>query len=100
MSCILTDGITTEELEAARSAWLQQRVQMRANDGVIVGMLANQFITGRTMSFESQLETRVRALTVQDVNAAMRRHISLSRISSVKAGDFKNKPATPLPTRP
>ncbi len=100
MGRMLTDGITAEELEAARSAWLQQRVQMRANDGQIVGMFASQYITGRTMAFESQLEARVRALTVQDVNAAMRRHINLARISSVRAGDFKNKPATPLPTRP
>lgn len=100
MGRILTDGITAEELEAARSAWLQQRVQQRANDGVIAGMLANQYVTGRTMAYESQLEAQVRALTVQDVNAAMRRHLNLSRISTVKAGDFKNKPATPLPTRP
>ncbi len=100
MGRILNDGITAEELEAARSAWLQQRIQQRSNDGFIASMFSAQYITGRTMAFESQLETRVRALTVQDVNAAMRRHISLSRISSVKAGDFKNKPATPLPTRP
>ena len=100
MGRILTDGITAEELEAARSAWLQQRVQQRANDGFVAGLFSNQYITGRTMAYESQLEARVRALSVQDVNAAMRRHINLSRISTVKAGDFKNKPATPLPTRP
>jgi zinc protease len=96
----IADGITAEELEAARNAWLQQRMQSRANDGQVAAMLAGQFITGRTMAYEAQLDARVRALTVNDVNAAIRRNINLSRISTVKAGDFKNKPATPLPTRP
>ncbi len=97
---ILGDGITAEELDAARAAWLQQRVQMRANDGQVAAMFSNQVITGRTMAFEQQLEDRVRALTVNDVNAAMRRHINLARISTVKAGDFKNKPPVAPPTRP
>ncbi len=96
----ITDGVTAEELEAARNAWLQQRMQARANDGQVAAMLSNQYITGRTMAFDARLEARMRALTVNDVNAAIRRHVSLSRISTVKAGDFKNKPPTPLPTRP
>ncbi|HRN52376.1 MAG TPA: insulinase family protein, partial [Gemmatimonadaceae bacterium] len=97
---ILSEGITAEELDAARNAWLQQRVQMRANDGFVASMFAAQYITGRTMAFVQQLEDKVRALTVNDVNAAMRRHISLARMSTVKAGDFKNKPPVAPPTRP
>lgn len=97
---LLRDGITPEELETARSSWLQTRVQMRSNDGQVAAMLSNQVLTGRTMAFEAQLDERVRALTVNDVNAALRRHFNLARLSTVKAGDFKNKPPTPLPTRP
>ncbi len=97
---ILRDGITAEELEAARTAWLQQRVQMRANDGQVAVMLSSQVTNNRTMAFEQQLDDRVRALTVDQVNAAMRRHINLARISTVKAGDFKNKPPVAPPTRP
>ncbi len=97
---ILSEGITADELEAARNAWLQQRVQMRANDGFVASMFAAQYLTGRTMAFEQQMDEKVRALTVEDVNAAMRRYISLARISTVKAGDFKNKPPVTPPTRP
>jgi zinc protease len=100
MGRILNEGITAEELDAARSAWLQQRVQMRANDGFVASMFSAQYLTGRTMAFEQQLDDKVRALTVNDVNAALRRHISLARISTVKAGDFKNKPPVAPPTRP
>lgn len=97
---IVSEGITQQELDAARTAWLQQRVQMRANDGFLASMFAAQYLTGRTMAFEQQVDDKVKALTVNDVNAALRRHINLGRISSVKAGDFKNKPPVAPPTRP
>ena len=97
---MISEGITAEELEAARTAWLQQRAQMRANDGQIAAMLSSQVLTGRTMAFEEALDARVRGLTVDDVNGALRRNLSLARISTVKAGDFKNKPPVAPPTRP
>lgn len=97
---LLRDGITSEELQAARSAWLQQREQMRANDAFLVNIFASQYSTGRTMAFEQQLDDQVRALTVESVNAALRRQLSLGRMSTVKAGDFKNKPPVVPPTKP
>ena len=100
MGRLLKEGITTEELEAAKSAWLQQREQQRANDGQITSMFSNQAMTGRTMAFEAELDDRVRRLTAAQVNTALAKHLSLSKISSVKAGDFKNKPPTPLKTTP
>ena len=100
MGRILNEGVTAEELTAAKSAWLQQRGQARANDGAIVGMFAGQALSGRSMAFEQAMDDRVRALTLAEVNAALKKHINLSKISTVKAGDFKNKPATPLPTKP
>ena len=100
MGRILSEGITAEELEAARAAWLQQRIQIRSNDGQIAATFSNQVVTGRTMAFDAELENRMRALTADVVNAALKRHFSLSRISSVKAGDFKNKPPVAPPTRP
>jgi zinc protease len=100
MGRILNEGITAEELEAARTAWLQQRVQIRSADGQVAAMLSNQYITGRTMQYDAELEARVKALTLQDVNGAMKRHINLAKISSVKAGDFANKPPVAPPVTP
>ena len=87
-------------LAAAKSAWLQQREQGRASDAATVAAFASQAMTGRTMAFEQKLDDTVRALTLEQVNAALKKHISLSKISAVKAGDFKNKPPTPPPTKP
>ncbi len=100
MGRVLSEGITQAELDAARSALLQQREQQRSSDGTMTVMFSNQALTGRTFVFESQFEQRIRALTTDQVNAALKKHVSLSKMSTVKAGDFKNKPPKPLPTKP
>ncbi len=89
---VLKDGFTQQELDAARQGWLQQQLQSRANDQQLVGALANQFVTGRTMAYNIQLEKYVSELTAADVNAAMRKYIDPAKIAIVKAGDFAGHP--------
>ena len=43
----------------------------------------------RTMQWDEQIDSKLEALTVDQVNAAFRRHVSLDQLSIVKAGDFK-----------
>jgi zinc protease len=88
MRKVLTDGFTAEELEAARSGWLQQRTVQRSNDLYLRTAINNNVYYGRTMAFEAELEDAVRALTVEDVNRAMREHLDLDKMVFVKAGDF------------
>ncbi len=89
---VMKDGFTAEEVEKARQGWLQQQVQSRASDGYLVGQLSSQAVTGRTMAYNAQVDAWVAALTPADVNAAMKKYIDPSKLSVVKAGDFKNKP--------
>ncbi|MCH7891386.1 MAG: hypothetical protein IH921_07785 [Gemmatimonadetes bacterium] len=42
----------------------------------------------RTLAWHAEFEGRVRDLTVEDVNAAVRRHLDLNKMTFVKAGDF------------
>ncbi len=84
----LKDGFTAAELDAARSGILQQRVQARAQDGMLAGAWTGLMHLGRTFAFSAAFEARVKALTVADVNAALRRHIDPARLTVVKAGDF------------
>ena len=44
---------------------------------------------GRTLAWEQQLDAKLEALTLEQINAAFRRHINLPEISIVKGGDFK-----------
>ena len=51
-------------------------------------MLANYLFTGRTLQWNAALEKQVAGLTVEQVNAALRKYINPAKISIFKAGDF------------
>ncbi|GAB6196147.1 M16 family metallopeptidase [Lysobacter xanthus] len=85
---LLHDGVTEQELRDAVAGLLTQRRQSRASDGSIAGTLGRNLYLGRTMAFQSALDARFAALTVADVNAAIRRHFDPSKLSVYLAGDF------------
>jgi zinc protease len=93
MRKLFTDGFTAGEFEAARTGWLQQRTVQRSNDQYLRTLLNNHIFYGRSMEFESMFEDRVRALTVDDVNRAMRQHLDMDLLVTVKAGDFAGQVA-------
>lgn len=81
-------GITAEELRDAVSGLLTEREQVRAEDGSLAGMLADQLFRARTMQFTAELDARYRALTVEQVNAAIARLLQPAQLSVFVAGDF------------
>ena len=85
------DGFTAEEVEAAKRGWMQQRDVARATDTQLVGMIDNGLFLGRTLEHDAALEAKVRALTPEQINAALRRHIDPAKLTIVKAGDFAKK---------
>jgi len=85
---VLTEGFTEEELAGARQGWLESRQLGRAQDGSLAGQISSNLYFDRTFEFDAALEAKVGALSVADVNAAVRRHLDLSKISIVKAGSF------------
>ncbi len=86
---LVRDGITADELRDAVSGVLTERAQSRAEDGAVAGMLADQSYFGRTMQFTADLDERYRSLTVEQVNAAIRKHLKPATLSVYVAGDFK-----------
>ena len=85
---VIKDGFTTEEVEAAKKGFLQNRQQQRAEDRALVGALRNQLFLNRTMDFEENLDKQIAALTAEQVNAAFRKYLTADKISVFKAGDF------------
>jgi zinc protease len=83
------DGFTQKELDAAKSGILQIRAQNRAQDRALAGAWAANLYLGRTFTFSKQFEDKVMALRVEDVNAALRKHLDPAKISIVTAGDFR-----------
>ena len=85
---LVTDGITEAELRDAVSGLLTEREQARASDETVAGMLQDQLFFNRTMAFTAGLDEAYRALTVEQVNAAIRRYLDPAKVSVVAAGDF------------
>jgi zinc protease len=86
---VLKDGFTQEELDAARGGWLQGRTVGRSQDQALAGRMATDLFLERTLKFDADVERKVAALTAPQVNAAMRKYVSLDKVSIFKAGDFK-----------
>ena len=85
---VLDDGFTNDELSVAKLGYLQSRELARAQDGSLVSMLTQGLYFDRTLAWDADFEELVQNLTVADVNAAVRRHLDLNKMTIVKAGDF------------
>lgn len=88
LALLLDKGITQEELDAARQGFLQQQEVMRGDDSMLVGTLAGTVLADRTMSYYTDLEKKIQALSTDDVLKALRKHILPKRLVLVTAGDF------------
>ena len=51
-------------------------------------MLASLSHVGRTMAYTAEAETKIAALTPEQVNAAVRKHLDTQALVIVTAGDF------------
>jgi zinc protease len=88
---LLRDGVNKDELEKAKTGYLQQQRVMRTMDAMLAASLAEDLFVGRTMQFQADLEQQIQALTPHAVDAALRRHVDPKRLSVVTAGDFVKK---------
>ncbi len=86
---IVSEGITEEELKDAKSGLLQSRATSRANDAGLAGGISNNLFLGRNMQFAKGIDDKIAALTVSDVNAALKKYFDPNKAIVVKAGDFK-----------
>lgn len=88
---IIAEGITEDELKAAKSGYIQYRQNGRAQDGQLAAKLNTNEFLGRNMSWEKALDDKLEALTVADVNAAIKKYLTADKVSFIKAGDFKKQ---------
>ena len=95
---LIKDGLTADEVAAAKKGWLQSRQLSRAQDRELAGRLNNYLFLNRTIAWDADLESKIQALTPEQINAAMRKFLTPDNITIIKAGDFakakaKMKPA-------
>jgi zinc protease len=87
----LRDGFTEDELRTAKQGWLEGRQLGRAQDSSLAGALSQGLYFGRTLIFDAELEDRVRSMTLNEVNRAVRARLDPSKMTIVKAGDFSQR---------
>ena len=88
---LIRDGVKASELERAKTGYLQQLAVQRTRDAAIAGTLAENLYLGRTMQFQADLEQKIKTLTPEAVDTALRKHLDPKRLSVVTAGDFVKK---------
>lgn len=85
---LLKEGVTADELKAAKGGYLQSQEVQRSDDNYLARELNSNLFFNRTMSWNANQEKQIAALTVDKVNAAFRKYIKPENITYVKAGDF------------
>ncbi len=92
ISKALASGFTQEELDANKTSWNTGRKTSLGSDGFLSGTLINNLLhLGVPLEDFDALEAKVNALTLAQVNAALRKYISADKLVFLYAGDFEKK---------
>ncbi|KVT01215.1 M16 family metallopeptidase [Burkholderia ubonensis] len=84
-------GITQAELDARKDGMIGRHQVAMETTGQMAAMLTQTVLQDRPLSDLDTYPERVRALTVDQVNAAIRKHLDPSKMVLVEAGTFAEK---------
>lgn len=85
---LIEKGPTAEELERAKQGYLQRQEVTLTEDDSLAYILNWTLHTGRTMDYYRDLDEKIKALTPEQVAAALRKHLERLEPVIVEAGDF------------
>jgi zinc protease len=83
--------VSEKELDDARQGWLNSRQTQFIMDAALAGTLAANLQRGRTMGYYSELESKVRSLTPEQVTSTFKKYIDPKKLIIVEGGDLKSK---------
>lgn len=87
----LKDGFTADELKSNLLSWQNERKTRLGSDYTLMDLVNTYLQYGIVLEDYDTLETKVKALKVEEVNAVLKKYISLDKMTSVYAGDFNKK---------
>ena len=88
MQRFVRDGATETEVTEAKSGLLRRRQLSRTQDATLAAALVHQAFLGRTFDTSAKIDAAIAALTVADVNAALRKYVKPDGFAFVYAGTF------------
>ena len=83
-----TDGFSQAELDEARNALMDQRRQYLASEANVTSLLSSNLFWNTDMGRWTRRDEQIRALTLEQVNAAFRKWIDPKKALTVGAGSF------------
>jgi zinc protease len=81
------EGLTQKELDEAKKGIIDSRAVNRAQDSVLAANWLSLLETDRDWTYSKQTEEAIKALTLEDLNKALRRFADPAKITFVLAGD-------------
>ena len=85
----LQGGFTADELKKCVTAWLGTRKTLLGVDQYLVFHMTNYLEVGKDLDFDTGYENKAKGLTVDQVNAVLKKYISPEKMTLIYAGDFK-----------
>jgi zinc protease len=85
----LREGFTQAEFEAGRRGLLNFRRLGRAQDARLAAGWASNLYLDRSFAIAAKVDAALQALTLEQVNAALRRYLKPDELVLGFAGDFK-----------
>lgn len=87
----LKDGFTAEELKSNLVSWQNERKTRLGVDNTLMELVNTYLQYGIALDDYDQLETKVKALKVDEVNKVLKKYLTLDKMTSIYAGDFNKK---------
>ncbi|WP_264551745.1 M16 family metallopeptidase [Flavobacterium sp. N2038] len=91
ISKALKDGFTAEELKSNLVSWQNERKTRLGSDGTLMDLVNTYLQYNVPLEDYDDLESKVKSLKIEEVNTALRKYLSLDKMTSIYAGDFNKK---------
>ena len=96
LETLLKNGVTEQEVEAAKASILKKRLTVLEDDRRIHSLLIPQLEKGRNMNFREKRDQNIAALSKADVDAAIRKYIKLDQLVEVMSDQYGQAPKSNL----
>lgn len=82
-------GFTADELAKAKKSLEEQNRTMLGSNENLAGILKSYILTDRDLDEFTKLQDKISALTLDAVNAALRKHFNTGKLVMIYGGDFE-----------
>ncbi|HWU90885.1 MAG TPA: pitrilysin family protein [Kofleriaceae bacterium] len=89
ITTFVSGGVTTAELADAKKGFLSGFERNLSNDNAVLGLLNDGLYLNRTMDYWTKRNAAITALTLDQVNAAIKRRFKPGSLVKITAGDKK-----------